>query len=159
MVEMKALLPFALALLPGALFAQETNIFKNSDMNLVSFWKGDRKFIELDGNKIISLEAHPRREQQFSQTADCRGIPAINIRFRYMTKDYKGGGFKFWGTRDDRYSWFWNSDLITDGQWHTKEFRYDKTNQSREIDFMFKLLPGSGTVYFDDITAVPEPKS
>lgn len=149
----------AVALLPGILSAEPVNIFKNSDMNAVSFWKGDRKFIELEGNKVIELKAHPRKEQQFSQTADCRGIPAIVVRFRYMTKDYKGDGFKFWGTRDDRHSWYWNTDLVADGQWHTKEFRYDKTNQSREIDFMFKLLPGSGTVYFDDITAHQEPKS
>ncbi len=146
---MKKILLAAL-LLPSMCYAE--NLFKNGDMATSSGWKGDRKFVPLDGNRVLILKANKRKETSFNQAVDSRDVKDFTVKFRYKSFNYKGRGMKIRGTRGNGAFTYQTYNLQSDGKWHEISWRFSEVRDSRRIDFSFLLLEGEGEVFFDDLT-------
>lgn len=153
---MKNRLPIIVAVLAAPLLHAE-NLFRNSEMDSTAAWRGDKTFTELDLNRVAVLKANPRREVLLYQTAKTRNLKDVVLKFRYKSTDYQGRGLQLRGERADGSSTFVNMDLKADGQWHDKTWRFSEVRGSPSINFIFKLMEGSGTVYFDDILLEASP--
>lgn len=142
-----------LAFTPALCFAQ--NAFQNSSMDNASGWSGDRKFVTVDDNRVISLEAKKNKTLRFYQGADTSDTKDVVLKFRYQTTDYQGRGLQLRGKRPDGSSTFRNIELKTDGQWNEYAWDFSEVNGSRRMEFSLELLEGSGTVLIDDVMLVP----
>ena len=139
----------AALLLPSLCFAE--NLFKNGGMDTSSGWKGDRKYVPLDGSRVIMVKANKRKAVSFGQTVGSRDVTDFYLTYRYKSFNYKGRGFKLSGTRDNGSSTFNTYDLKADGKWHKMKKKFTEVEGSRNIKFTFTILEGKGEVFFDDI--------
>lgn len=152
---MKHLNHFIFLLLISALPALgwAENLFENSSMDTTSTWKGDRDYEEEEGgNRVLVLEASPRKEVNFSQDVDTRDLTDLVLKFRYKSENYEGRGYELRGIREGGGSTFRARKLIADGKWHDVKWDFSSIRDSHEIIFKISLLEGEGEVYFDDVT-------
>ncbi|MGF1657134.1 MAG: hypothetical protein ACFCU3_09170 [Verrucomicrobiales bacterium] len=131
--------------------ALSENLFRNGDMSTASGWRGDRSFVELDGQRVLELKSNPRREQLFFQDVKTGRIKDVVLTFQYMSNDYAGRGLQLLGERTDGSHTYRNLDLKVDGQWHDCTWHFSEIRGSRSMIFRFKLLEGNGSVFFRDV--------
>ncbi|NQX00025.1 hypothetical protein HQ447_05140 [bacterium] len=134
------------------------NLFSNGTMDTAGGWKGDGKMIKDEvvkdpPNRFLQLSAKKSGPVSFHQEVDTKGIFSVALKFRYMTKDYKGPGLEMRGIRMDRSSTFTNRVLKADGEWHEMTWVFTQVGGGKKVDFSFILLQGEGDVLFDDVSA------
>ena len=151
---MKKILSIAV-FLPALCLAE--NLVKDGAMDSSTAWKGDRKFEEIEGNRVLSIEAKDNRVVAVSQELNTRDLSDLNYQFRYRSENYKGRGLQFRGTRSDGSSTYRTIEVKSDGQWHEYSSTFTAVRGSKDVTFSFELLEGEGTVQIDDV--VIEPKS
>lgn len=115
-------------------------------MDSTSAWKGEKKFLDDSGNRVIAIDARKNKKQGFTQDADTKEFKKVKLTFRYKSSDYKGVGFeigKLQGT-------FQVIDAKVDGAWHNYTWEVGVGNTPKTT-LKFFLHEGTGTMLFDDI--------
>ena len=141
---------FLALLLPCLCLAE--NLFTNSSMDTTGSWRGDRRFENVEGNAVLSLEAKKNKPVYFSQDVNTRKATDVVLKFRYQTSDYSGRGLQVRGLRQDDSSTFNNRQLKADGKWHDMTWNFTEIRGSQRMTFSVELLEGTGKVLFDDVT-------
>ncbi|MBC8127845.1 MAG: hypothetical protein H8M99_11955 [Gloeobacteraceae cyanobacterium ES-bin-144] len=151
------------------------NLFRNGNMDTVGGWKGASKITTdesdekgakkpasipgggkpAEANRFLQVTAKLREPVVFSQEVNTKGLTDVMIKFRYRTKDYVGRGLEIRGIRASRDFTFISRTFVKDGEWHEMTWDFTKIMGSRNIDFIFSVLEGTGVVDFDDITVEP----
>ncbi len=146
-------LMFAAVVLPSALHAQ--NLLINGDFELdKKGWKGDGKILVEDGKKIWAVECKNSVIEIFDQAFKLKDPDGLKVTFRYKaSKDYEGKGFELWLQTEGSLSWFTQFKLQNDGEWHEATWNFTEEIRNKKPIISFKVQPGKGTVYFDDVSA------
>lgn len=153
---MKAFFVSALGLLflfsPLFKASAEENLLKNGDFEKgTSRWKGSRDDEELDGNKVLAVEADADEMQFFSQEIDPDDYKDLHLVFRYKSsEDYKGRGLTIRWKRPDGSSTYRSISIKAAQDWEEEEWNFDQVRGARTINFIIEVKEGEGTLYFDD---------
>lgn len=153
---MKTLVALILSL-PLCLFAE--NLAKDSTMDTSTGWSGDRKFEEIEDNRVLVLEAEKKKIVSVHQDIKTRDLSDLYVTLRYRSDDYEGRGFQLRGKRQNGSSTYRTHTLIADGKWHEIKWRFSELRGSNELRLSLDLLEGEGTVLIDDVVVETEAPS
>lgn len=150
-------LALLLLIFPMSLCAE--NLAKDSSMDTSTGWSGDRKFEEIEKNRVLVLEAEKKKIVVVHQDLKTRDIPDLYIKLRYRSKDYKGRGLQFRGKRQNGSYTYRLNQIIADGRWNELKWRFSELRGTNELRLSLELLEGEGTVLIDDVVVETEASS
>ncbi len=141
------------------LLRADDELLRNGDFSRgTSGWKGDRNIEEDDkGNKYMLIEADDDEEQVFMQEdLDTKDLTAFLLTFRCRpSEDYVGKGLAIRFSHPSGMYYEFKILLKNQGEWDTIKGRFREMRTSDEVTLEIHVLPGEGTVMFDDISLKP----
>ncbi|QYY36937.1 hypothetical protein [Ruficoccus sp. ZRK36] len=141
----------------GALHAGD-DLLRNGDFSRgLSGWKGDRKIAEDGDNKYVVVRLNSKDTQKFEQDdLDVKNVRAVEVKLRFrVSDDYSGRGFilRFSYAGGSTYT---NVDKGLSTEWKSIGWTFENSRGLDEITFSVEVLPGDGSIEFDDFSVTPQ---
>jgi len=155
---MKKLL-IRLLVLTIAISCSAQNLLENGD-----FERGERRWdgrwkCETDGdNAFAAIQAHSSESRILSQRFEIRnGMLDLHLSLRYKTSpDYKGRGMRILFERPDGNYTYWDVTVKPSESWKPFKWKFSDIRTTKSFILKIEVRPGTGTLYFDDITIIPD---
>jgi hypothetical protein len=148
-----------LLVLTAAISCSAQDLLENGDFN-----KGERRWegrwkCEADGdNAFAAIPTHSSEPRILSQRFEVRnGVLDLNLKLKYKTSpDYKGRGFRILFERPDSNYTYRDVAVKPSESWQTFEWKFSDIKNAKSLNFKIEVRPGTGSLYFDDITIIAE---
>lgn len=151
----KPLTIIVLLLATGTLHANE--LLRNGDFTRGTVsWKGDRKVVDEDENKYAVIDLDQKKAKALIQEKlNTKNVRDITLSFRYRTSEnYDGGGITLRYVREKGGSTFRTIRLQPTKEWKTYQWDFNNSKQSDELTLRIEVLRGTGSIQFDDFSAI-----
>lgn len=149
---------FRFIVLTAAMGASAQDLLENGD-----FSKGERRWegrwkCETEGENLFAMvDVHSSETRTFSQRFEIRnGVLDLTLKLKYKTSpDYKGRGFRTLFERPDGSYTYWDVPVKSTESWKTFDWNFSDIKNAKSLILKIEVRPGSGVLYFDDITLAP----